>query len=88
MATEDLVSAGGFANINAGGGEGDIDPAVALRQQHLNTNLNAKGFLGGTLGQGARTAPDPREFFNTPSPQHRNLSGAQFSGTQMTPALP
>ena len=80
MATEDLVTAGGFANTDTTGG-GDTDPAVALRQQHLNTNLNAKGFLGGTLGQGSRTTPDSKEFFNTPNPQHHNLSAAQFSSS-------
>lgn len=72
MASEE--SAAGFGGQANGGGGGGL----ALAQQHYNVDTNAHGFLGGTLGRGNRSVPNPGSFFSAPPNPTRNLSSGQF----------
>lgn len=71
MASESSAGFGGQANGGGGGG-------LALAQQHYNVDTNAHGFLGGTLGRGNRSVPNPGSFFTAPPNPARNLSAGQF----------
>lgn len=76
-AQSNLISAAGF------GGEGTTEGpqgAAGLNYQHFTTDLNAHGYLGGTLTKGRRATPDPGSFFSSPPTAGRNLSSAQFAG--------
>jgi hypothetical protein len=71
-------SAAGFGGQANGGG---TDAAYALAQQHYDINTNAHGYLGGTLGRGSRTVPNPSSFFSSPPSMARHLSSGQFSNS-------
>lgn len=73
MASEE--SAAGFGGQANGGGGGG---AFQLAQQHYTVDTNAHGFLGGTLGRGNRSVPNPGSFFSSPPTMARNLSAGQF----------
>lgn len=68
-------SAAGFGGQANGGGGGG---AFALAQQHYTVDTNAHGFLGGTLGRGNRSVPNPGSFFSAPPNPTRNLNAGQF----------
>jgi hypothetical protein len=71
---EQIVTAAGFQGPAAP----SQSAAAGLQYQHFTTDVNAHGFLGGTLGRGPRSVPSANSFFSAPPTSGRNLSAGQF----------